>query len=84
MAYTDKFKQAYKKLVDGLDNVRKQMILVEICKDLRKIQFIIKGLLKYDSVNKNMGDKQANSKRQYFRKQFSEYIMKGIKERYAH
>ena len=37
MEYTDKFKQAYKKLNDGLDNVRKQMILVEVCKDLQKI-----------------------------------------------
>jgi len=37
MEYTDKFKHAYKKLTEGLDNVRKQMILVEICKDLQKM-----------------------------------------------
>ena len=84
MEYTDKFKKAYKKLTDGLDNIRKQMILVEICKDLREIQKIVKGLLKYDSTNKNQRDNQANNKRQHFRKQFSSHIMQGIKERYAH
>lgn len=60
------------------------MILVEVCKDLQKIQSIIEGLMKYDSVNKNKNDAQATHKRQKYRLQFTEYIMKGVKERYAH
>lgn len=38
-----------------LDIIRKQMIAVEICRDLQKIQTIIAGLLYYDSTNEIEG-----------------------------
>ena len=36
---------------DSLNNIRKQMISIELCKDLKKIQHILVGLSKYDSIN---------------------------------
>tara|TARA_B110000285_G_C14912374_1_gene508567 strand:- start:320 stop:472 length:153 start_codon:yes stop_codon:yes gene_type:complete len=49
------------------------------------------GLLKYDSVNKieKTGERfpfknDLKNKRQYFRKKFSQFVIKDVKEKYSH
>lgn len=85
--------EGYQKLADGLDTVRKQMILAEICEDLVKIQATLKGLHKYDSVQKTLvrdlkhpervKRHQGLHQRQYYRQQFSEFLVKEIRDKYS-
>jgi len=76
--------QEVNETVQSMKIVRKQMILYEICHDLVKVKEILEGLKKYDKVEKT--ESQASfllNLRQKYRKQFTEFIVHGIRDRYA-
>lgn len=69
------------------------MVLTEICSDINRVTGILEGMLKFDSVDKTVKADLKNparvnrieglNKRQFFRKEFSQFIMKDLREKYS-
>ena len=69
------------------------MVLTEICSDIKRVVSILEGMIKFDSTDKTVkadlkeparvNRMEGLNKRQFYRKEFSQFIMKELKEKYS-